>query len=76
VYGRMAVSADGLMVLRGQARRGPIKVTSTVTIHPDGQTTAGVPKDREDLKDIEARLKKRPKIRYVPLPSEPEPDSD
>ena len=43
VYARMAVSSDGLMVARGQVRRGPVSLTTTVTIHQDGHVTSGVP---------------------------------
>jgi len=53
----MAVSEDGLMVVRGTAKKGLMRVTTTATIDPDGKSKNDVPDDRSDLKALEKLLK-------------------
>ena len=61
---RFAVSADGLLVTYSIAKKGIFKVKPTSTTSPDGTVTNGVPGDREDLKAIEKRLKRKIEIEY------------
>jgi hypothetical protein len=65
---RIAVSSDGLQVVRGRARKGFFEVTTTATIFPDGQGTKDLPEGRADLQKIEARLKTPVEVEYVPVP--------
>jgi len=68
VYSRIAVADDGVQVVVGQARKGFLTKTATVTIQPDGTAEAGVPKDRPDLVALEKRLRVPIEIEYVPWP--------
>ena len=60
----MAISEDGLMVVRGTAKKGLMTVTTTATIAPDGKSKKDVPKDRPDLKALEELLKTPFEIDY------------
>jgi len=62
---KMAVSEDDTLIMRGHARKGPIGISSTITVHPDGRAVKGLPPDREDLVPIETRLEKALKIKYA-----------
>ena len=53
----MAVSEDGLMVVRGTAKKGLMRITTTAIIAPDGKSKKNVPDDRPDLKALEELLK-------------------
>jgi hypothetical protein len=64
-YSRIAVSEDGLQVLRGRAKK-IFSISTTVTVEPDGRGTKGIPPGRPDLLEIEARLNRPLKIEYVP----------
>lgn len=68
VESRIAVSSDGLQVVRGRARKGFLQVTTTATIFPDGQGTKDLPEGRADLQRIEARLKEPLEVEYAPAP--------
>jgi len=67
VHSRITISADGLQITRAQARKGPIVITETVTVQPDGKTEKGLPAGRRDLPALEKKLKRPLRIRYVPL---------
>ena len=67
VQSRLALSRDGLQVVFGEARKGPLSKTVTATIYPDGTVEDGVSPDRPDLKAIEARLKQPLKLQYKPI---------
>ena len=69
VQSKMTISEDGLQINRAKAKKGPIKVTTTVTVRPDGHISKGIPSDRPDLLALEARLKQPIKIKYVPFNS-------
>jgi hypothetical protein len=70
-FSRMAVSEDGLLLMRARAEKGIIGVTQTVVVRPDGQSEKDVPKGRDDLKQIERTLKTKLKVDYVPLGDPP-----
>jgi hypothetical protein len=63
-WSRSAVAADGVQVVHAQARKGPFRVTSDVTIHPDGAAEKGVPTDRPDLQALARRLARAPAVTY------------
>ena len=63
----MAVSEDGLQVVRGTAKKGLMEVTATATIAPDGKSKKNVPEDRPDLKALEELLKTPFEIDYRPF---------
>ena len=67
VQTRLAISKDGLQILRGKARKSFVKMSRTVTIHPDGRAEKGLPDDRMDLRAIESRLKETIEIEYHPI---------
>jgi len=67
---RIAVSPDGLQVVRGDVRKGFMGVTTTATIYPDGRGIKGLPEGRADLLTVEARLKREIEVEYVPVPRE------
>lgn len=67
VQSRITVSQDGIQITRARVRKGPIEVNATVTVRPDGYTEKGVPRNRPDLLDLEMRLKKPFKIKYMPF---------
>ena len=67
---RIAVSADGLQILRGQVRKGFMGVTTTVTVFPDGRGMKDLPPGRPDLLTIEERLKRPIEAEYVPFAAE------
>lgn len=69
---RMAVSADGLQLLRGSARKGFMGVTTTATVTPDGRGMKDIPDGREDLRRVEDRLKTPIEVEYVPAPTDGE----
>ncbi len=64
-YSRSSISTDGLEVVRARAKKIFSK-TATVTINPDGQAEKGIPSGRDDLAEIEARLKQQFKFEYYP----------
>lgn len=64
---RMTVSSDGLQITRTTARKGPLRVTQTATVFPDGSAIRGIPDGRPDLDAIEDRLRAPLRIRYVDL---------
>lgn len=67
VESRTVISEDGLQITRAGARKGPFGVTNTVTVQPDGTAEKGLPEHRPDLKALEARLRQRLEIDYVPF---------
>jgi hypothetical protein len=68
VFSRMAMAADGAMVVYAKARKGPFKVVNTATVLPDGTADKGLPPGRSDLQRMEERLKQPLEIEYVPWP--------
>lgn len=66
-WSRMAIAPDGIQVARAQAKKAFIGVTSTVTVYPDGRTEKGLPPDRQDLAELEERLKVPLEIEYMPF---------
>ena len=69
VQSRMIVTKDGLQISRARAEKGLFRVTSTVTVWPDGRTEKDLPEQRPDLAAVEARLKQPLALRYRPLRS-------
>lgn len=69
VESRMALAADGLQVSRGRGKKGLIDVTTTVTLYPEGRAEKGLPDGRPDLVALEARLKRKLRLSYKPLPA-------
>ena len=67
VESRMAISQDGLQVTRAKAKKMFMRVTTIVTVCPDGHTEKDVPTNRPDLMALEARLKQPLKIDYAPF---------
>ena len=63
----IAISKDGLQVVRGTAKKAFVGVTTTATIAPDGQSEKDVPDDRPDLQALEKLLQTPFKIDYKPL---------
>ena len=64
---RMAVSKDGLQVMRATAKKGFVEKTTTVTIYPDGKMEKDVPPDRPDLLELEKRIMQPLEIDYAKL---------
>ena len=64
---RMLISRDGLQLSRAQARKWAMRVTQTVTVHPDGHMEKDVPKGRPDLAALAVRLEQPLRIRYRPF---------
>jgi hypothetical protein len=67
---RIAVSPDGMQVVRGTGRKGFLSVTTTATITPDGRGSKDLPEGRPDLRAVEDRLKRPIEVEYVPLEGE------
>ena len=65
---RMAISSDGLQVLRGRATKGPFSVSTTATVFPNGQAIKGLPEGRRDLAGVEGRLEEPFEVEYAPFP--------
>ena len=63
-YSRIAVSDDGLQVIRARSKK-IFSVSATVVVQPDGKARKGVPDHRPDLEAVEERLKRDLKIEYV-----------
>jgi hypothetical protein len=70
-FSRMAVSEDGLLLMRARAEKGIMGVTKTVVVQPDGRSEKDIPKGRGDLKQLEEILKTKLKVEYVPLGDPP-----
>ena len=68
VHSRMAISNDGLQVVRGTSKKGFMKMTTTATIYHDGEMIKGLPDNRPDLLELKKRIKQTLKIEYVDLP--------
>jgi hypothetical protein len=64
-HSRLAVAKDGTHVSRTRAEKAFMKVTTTVTIYPNGIIEKGVPDGRSDLLELEERLKQPLEIDYV-----------
>ena len=64
---RLAVSRDWWQVVRGRVKVFPgISKTGTASIEPDGLGHEGVPRERPDLRDLAARLRRPVELRYGP----------
>jgi hypothetical protein len=63
----MTISDDGLLVLRGTAKKGLSGVTTTATVAPNGKSEKDVPKNRPDLKALERMLETHFEIDYRPF---------
>lgn len=66
VQSKIITSKDGLQIAYTAAKKGPFAVNTIVTVRPDGHMEKGLPNNRKDLLEIEARLKRRFKIKYIP----------
>lgn len=69
-HSRIAVARDGIQVSRTRAEKAFMKVTTTVTIHPDGRIEKGVPEGRPDLLELEEMLKQPLDLDYVRFPGD------
>ncbi len=65
-WSRIAISEDGLQIVRARSKKLMFGVTATVTIQPNGRAERGLPPGRPDLVAIEERLKRPLKISYMP----------
>jgi hypothetical protein len=68
VHSRMAVSADGLQVVRGTSKKGFMAMTTTATIFKDGEMIKDLPDGRSDLMVLKKRVKQKLNVEYVELP--------
>ena len=68
VHSRMAISADGLQIVRGTSKKGFMGMTTTATIYPDGEMIKDLPDGRSDLKELKKRIKQTLEVEYVELP--------
>ena len=68
VESRIALTPDGLQIVRAHARKGPAGLWTTATVFPDGRAVKGLPPNRDDLESILSRMKRRLKISYQPFP--------
>ena len=64
VQARFAVSDDGLLVTYATAAKSIFKVHPTTVTSPDGVVQKDIPKDRDDLREIEKRLKQKLDVKY------------
>ena len=62
---RMAVSKDGIQVMRATAKKGFVEKMTTVTVYPDGTMEKDVPPDRPDILELEKRIMQPLEIDYV-----------
>ena len=69
VHSRMAVSSDGLQIVRGTSRKGFMGMTTTATVYPDGEMIKDLPDGRSDLKELKKRIKQTLKVEYVEFPA-------
>jgi len=73
VQTRFAIAQDGTQVSRTTARK-VLTVTQTVTTFPDGTVLPGLPENRPDLEQLEARLTKLDfQVIYAPFDLSPVP---
>ncbi len=63
---RIAISHDGLQVVRSRSKKLFISVTTTATVYPDGRAVKDLPPEISDLTALEARLGESLKIEYMP----------
>lgn len=63
-WSRFTVSDDGLLLIRAQAKKAFFKITTTVSVEPDGVARKGLPEARPDLVPLEDRLKEDFEIKY------------
>lgn len=68
VRSRMAISKDGLQIVRGTSKKGFMAMTTTATIFKDGEMIKDLPDGRSDLKELKKRVKQKLKVEYVELP--------
>ena len=68
VHSRMAVSADGLQIVRGTSKKGFMAMTTTATIFRDGEMIKDLPDGRPDLEELKKRVKQKLEVEYVELP--------
>lgn len=69
VHSRIAVSADGLQIVRGTSKKGFMGMTTTATIFPDGEMIKDLPDGRSDLMELKKRVKQNLKVEYVDFPT-------
>ncbi len=74
VRARFVVAPDGVQITRTTAKKGPIEITPTATVYPDGRGERGLPRHRDDLRALEGRLRTPLQLRYVPLDTTTMPD--
>lgn len=63
----IAISQDGLQVVRGTAKKAFMGVTTTATISPNGKSEKDVPEGRPDLEALEVLLQTPFEMDYKPL---------
>ena len=66
----MAISNDGLLIVRGTSKKGFMSKTTTATIYPDGEMIKDLPESRPDLLELKQRIKKPLEVDYVKLPDD------
>ena len=70
IHSRMAISNDGLLIVRGTSKKGFMSKTTTATIYPDGEMIKDLPESRPDLLELKQRIKKPLEVDYVKLPDD------
>ena len=64
---RMAISNDGLQIVRGTSKKGFMRKTTTATIYPDGEMIKDLPEGRPDLLELKQRINQPLEVDYVKL---------
>jgi len=67
VESRIALTGDGLQLVRAHSKKGLAGLWTTVTVYPNGRAIKGLPSGRPDLDAILERLKRSLDIEYKPL---------
>ena len=70
IHSRMAISNDGLQVVRGTSKKGFMSKTTTATIYSDGEMIKDLPEGRPDLMELKQRIKQPLEVDYVKLPED------
>ena len=68
VHSRMAVSDDGLQIVRGTSKKGFMSITTTATVFRDGEMIKDLPDGRSDLEELKKRVKQKLEVEFVELP--------
>ncbi len=70
IHSRMAISNDGLQIVRGTSKKGFMRKTTTATIYPDGEMIKDLPEGRPDLLELKQRINQPLEVDYEKLPDD------